>query len=323
MTNSSSTTTFLENKAAYDGMMVAALTYGALIMLYIQITQVLIRRPKRGRTFWFIIVYSTTLFPLATFAFVGKFTFKESMYVNQSGFSGDARAYAIENAGDWSNIMSQVGTILVSWLGDVMMLYRLMVLWNCKWSLLLVPAFLYLARVAVSIPLLISHTRPTFLQPRAEVLEVVFHSLCFTLNFVFTSLIAIRIYMLRHKAEMVLGRLQASLYNSAITMFVESGAFFTIWSFAYLITLVRDCWIQDILLQPYSYIIALTRMLIVLRMAQDRAWSTDIINAADNGVLDWQVSSMNSLSHNNQLEQKLPRKFREFEGSIHSKSTTN
>ncbi|KIM43676.1 hypothetical protein M413DRAFT_18086 [Hebeloma cylindrosporum] len=273
-------------------------------MLYIQITQVLIRRPKRGRTFWFIIVYSTTLFPLATFAFVGKFTFKESMYVNQSGFSGDARAYAIENAGDWSNIMSQVGTESLI----IKQLYRLMVLWNCKWSLLLVPAFLYLARVAVSIPLLISHTHPTFLQPRAEVLEVVFHSLCFTLNFVFTSLIAIRIYMLRHKAEMVLGRLQASLYNSAITMFVESGAFFTIWSFAYLITLVRDCWIQDILLQPYSYIIALTRMLIVLRMAQDRAWSTDIINAADNGVLDWQVSSINSLSHSNQLEQKLPRK---------------
>lgn len=68
-------------------------------------------------------------------------------------------------------------------------------------------------------------------------------------------------------------------------------------------------------------------MLIVLRMAQDRAWSTDIINAADNGVLDWQVSSMHSLSHNTQAEQsdlsqKLPKKFREFEDSLHSRSTT-
>jgi len=198
----------------------------------------------------------------------------------------------------------------------------------------------------MSIPLLISHTHPNSLQPHAEALEVVFHSLCFTLNLVFTSLISVRIYMLRHKAEMVLGRLQASLYNSAITMFVESGAFFTLWSFAYLIMLVRKCWTQDILLQPYSYIIvsqlscwaftnfiligwftqALTRMLIVLRMAQDRAWSTDIINAADHGVLDWQVSSINSLPHNNryeqsELSQKLPQKFREFEDSLHSKST--
>jgi hypothetical protein len=198
----------------------------------------------------------------------------------------------------------------------------------------------------MSIPLLISHTHPNFLRPSTEVFEVVFHSLCFALNFVFTSLISVRIYMLRHKAEMVLGRLQASLYNSASTMFVESGAFFTLWSFAYLITLVRQYWIQDILLQPYSYILvsqlscrvrnfiliksitqALTRMLIVLRMAQDRAWSTDIINAADNGVLDWQVSSMHSLSHNIQAEQsdlsqKLPKKFREFDDSLHSQSTT-
>ena len=129
--SSSSNTLFLENKAAYDGMMVAALTYGehndpishawmgfktirfigALIMLYIQITQVLLRRPKRGRIFWFIIVYSTTLFPIATLAFVGKFIFKESMYVNDPGFSGDARAYSIENAGAWSNITSQIGCV--------------------------------------------------------------------------------------------------------------------------------------------------------------------------------------------------------------------
>jgi len=84
---------------------------GALIMLYIQITQVLLRRPKRGRIFWFIIIYSTTLFPLATFAFVGKFTFKESMYINHSEFSGGARAYTIENARDWSNIMSETGCV--------------------------------------------------------------------------------------------------------------------------------------------------------------------------------------------------------------------
>jgi len=82
------------------------------------------------------------LFPLTTFAFVGKFIFTESMYVNHSGFSGDVSAYTKENAGDWSNVMNQIGCvfifyyeklwkeqanvrscriILVSWLGDVVM----------------------------------------------------------------------------------------------------------------------------------------------------------------------------------------------------------
>ena len=56
-------------------------------------------------------------------------------------------------------------------------------------------------------------------------------------------------------------------------------------------------------------------MLIILRMAQDRAWSQDIVNAADDGVLDWEVSSSNgSCTRVNpdvhQME-RLPKKFRD------------
>lgn len=35
-------------------------------------------------------------------------------------------------------------------------------------------------------------------------------------------------------------------------------------------------------------------MLIIMRMAQDRAWSKDIIVAAMDGELDWQISSTNT-----------------------------
>ena len=58
-----------------------------------------------------------------------------------------------------------------------------------------------------------------------------------------------------------------------------------------------------------------------MRMAQDRAWSKDIITAAIDGELDWQISSTNTASivlHNlNDLEtsnqhcQILPHKFME------------
>lgn len=83
-------------------------------------------------------------------------------------------------------------------------------------------------------------------------------------------------------------------------------------------------------------------MLIILRMAQDRAWTKEIITAADDGVLDWEVSSINSLSLNIDkggvaglggaatiglggtremitVPQNLPKKFRD--DSLSSKST--
>lgn len=59
---------------------------------------------------------------------------------------------------------------------------------------------------------------------------------------------------MRDKAVKVLGKLQASFYSSSITMFVESGGFFTIWSMVYLITLLSNSWVEDVFLQPFTYI---------------------------------------------------------------------
>lgn len=311
------------NQASFDGLMLSSLTYGAMVMLYIQVTQVLVRRPKRGRMFWLIVLYSTALFPLTTIAFVGKFKFVENMYVFHSDWLGGTKLYVLQNSGEWQNVMSQIATTLVPWIGDILVLYRLMVVWNGKWILLVFPGTIYLARVAMSIPVLISQIR-NVPEPHANAYGHVYYILCVVLNLTSTSLISLRLFMMRHKAERVLGSLQASLYNSSITMFVESGALFTCWGLTYLIMRIRGSWAQDIFLQPYSYVIALTRMLIILRMAQDRAWSREIITAADTGVLDWEVSSMNSLSINivkppGGSEQKLPRKF--TEDSLTSRST--
>ena len=85
--------------------------------------------------------------------------------------------------------------------------------------------------------------------------KTISHSLSVSINLVFTILICLRIFIMRDKAVKVLGKLQASFYSSSITMFVESGGFFTIWSTVYLIALLSDSWVEDVFLQPYSYIL--------------------------------------------------------------------
>jgi len=314
-----------ESQANFDGMMVSALAYGALIMLYIQITQVMLRRPKRsGPTFWFIIIYASILFPLTTVAFAAKFKYAEALYLALPNFPGTMDDYWEVHSVDLTNIMSQACVTMIPWFGDGIMLYRLMVIWNYEWTVLVLPMLLYLTRIGLSIPILIGLTRPDANVARTTLYMTVFYCLCLSLNIVTSGMIIIRLYLMRHKAEKVLGTLQASLYNSAITMFVESGSFFTIWSMVYMISRTRHSWVQDIFLQPYSYIIAVTRMLIILRMAQGRAWSKDIITAADDGVLDWQVSSSSSggLDMQGQMmaEQRLPKKF--LENSFNSSKST-
>ena len=85
--------------------------------------------------------------------------------------------------------------------------------------------------------------------------ETISHSLCVSLNLIFTILICLRIFIMRDKAVKVLGKVQASFYSSSVTTFVECGGFFTIWSTVYLITLLSDSWVEAIFLQPYSYVL--------------------------------------------------------------------
>jgi len=176
------------------------------------------------------------------------------------------------------------------------MLYRLIVFWNYQRCIIILPGLLYLAQISISIPLLISETWPNMPLPSHSTYRTVFYSLSVSLNLLFTILICLRIFLMRDKAVKVLGKLQAFFYNSLTTMFVESGGFFTIWSIVYLITLLSNSWAQNVFLEPYSYILAITRTLIIIRMAQNRAWSQDIIAAAIDGELDWQISSTNTAS---------------------------
>lgn len=98
-----------------------------------------------------------------------------------------------------------------------------------------------------------------------------------------------------------------------MTTFVESGGFFTIWGTVFLILRSRDSLFQWAFFFPIPFIMVsnkpsllrrtlnnnllqgVTRILIVLRLAQDRAWSKDLVDATHHGILDWQISSTHSI----------------------------
>lgn len=78
-------------------------------MIYTQLGQVLIRKPKRGRAFWFLIAYSVILSPLATLGIGGMLKFVELAYVNHRTFPGGPSVwYELYRGRETSNIMAQV-----------------------------------------------------------------------------------------------------------------------------------------------------------------------------------------------------------------------
>ena len=109
----------------------------------------------------------------------------------------------------------------------------------------------------MSLLVLIAKTQPnsTRWAAHASTYNLILQILCISLSFIFTILIALRLHTLRGTVEKVMGKLQASFYTSGTTIFVESGAFLTLWSFCYMVTLASNSWAQDIFLKPYPYIV--------------------------------------------------------------------
>lgn len=167
----------------------------------------------------------------------------------------------------------------------------------------------------MSIPLIIADSKLNEIRwaLRSHLYAVIFHSLCVSLNIMCSVMITVRLVTMRKKLEVALGRLHASFYTSFFSIIVESGAFATLWGIVFLSTLTARHWSRSAFSQPYYYIIvspslwdkklamssdilqAITRMLIILKMAQNKAWCRDIVSAAEAGVLEWEVTSAHTL----------------------------
>jgi len=155
-----------------------------------------------------------------------------------------------------------------------------MVLWNYqRWALVL-PLVTYLAKfgepsvyyhsfilftnlsfpfksVAVSIPLLISQVKSHDAKwvSRYSTYATIYYSITVAFNVVVTAMICIRLHLMRRKVEAAIGRLAALLYTSPSTKFVESGAFYTVWSIIYLILRTQASPVKDVFLHPSSCIL--------------------------------------------------------------------
>ncbi|KAG5652423.1 hypothetical protein H0H81_005071 [Sphagnurus paluster] len=145
----------------------------------------------------------------------------------------------------------------------------------------------------MSIPLLISQTRPqnTYWALKSPMYARIFYGICVALNLFVSSAIVARIYMMRQKVK----KLQADFYLGFVTILVESGAFFTLWGLTYVILMAGDIDEKEIFLLPYTQILGITRMLIILRMAQGRAWSLELARTISGGASEWQSSLTHSI----------------------------
>jgi hypothetical protein len=132
----------------------------------------------------------------------------------------------------------------------------------------------------MSIPLLIITTNPDSHNwiSKYETHKMIYFSLSTALNVVFTTLLVVRLCMLRPKVEQVLGKIQSAYYTSFFTTIVESGAILTMWEVVHLGLLVKGVSTAEVFQQPIVYL-NVSDFPLLLGPGADRGYAGDHSNA--------------------------------------------
>ncbi|KAJ7841311.1 hypothetical protein B0H14DRAFT_2360235, partial [Mycena olivaceomarginata] len=221
------------------------------------------------------IAYSAVLFSLITIAMAANLFFGQEMWIEHRDVDGGPVAFFSDNIAAWYNTFGTAADITANVMGDGLMLYRCYVFYSGS-SLWVVafPALLFLASTCIIVGTVQSglpgsdfwHGTTVNLLTPWLVLTIVF-------NILTTSMIAVRLALIRRSMRGILSKERAEVYTGVIAILVESALPFTLLGIAYLITYVRTDPEALAFADVWGAFVALSPQAIILRVAMGSAWS--------------------------------------------------
>ncbi|KAJ6533374.1 hypothetical protein DFH09DRAFT_932689, partial [Mycena vulgaris] len=130
-----------------------------------------------------------------------------------------------------------------------------------------------------------SNPRVLFWSMKSVQFGIAYWSLSIALNIILTLSITTRIWLVRRRLHNALraqnsgmGVQNSGQYVLIVAMLIEFAALYAVWSTVFLICYARNTPFQNILLPPLGQVQGIAPALILLRVAQGRAWSQKAAN---------------------------------------------
>lgn len=257
------------------GLILSGVAYGILFTIFLQCAMVIGKVSKRplGRTPW-LMYYSVVMFVLATIAFALNTKFIQMTYIDYRNYPGGPNIFTFDFYNHPINLTSFVCYTLMTWLGDGLVLYRFMLIYNFKKRLLVFPCLVYLGMIAMSVCLVVSINAPggDFWTEASANFAVAFWSLSIGLNMGLTLLIAGRLLVMRNRVREALGAEHSTAYTSTLSILIESAALYSICGLVFIILYARNSPVQNIVLPPLGQIQGIAPLLIIFRVGTGKAW---------------------------------------------------
>ncbi|EIN05092.1 hypothetical protein PUNSTDRAFT_75263 [Punctularia strigosozonata HHB-11173 SS5] len=267
-------------RAMMAGANISFAAYGVTATLYFICFSHLwseLKRRKRS-TIWHL-VYITTIFSLSSIAAGTNMRFSELAFIDNRDFPGGPAAYSIAENSIFINLLGTGVVFAATWLQDGLLLYRYLVIWGFNLWMLIIPGLLFLVSVIMSCFLLAQLCLPgaTLWETSNVNFALVYWSTSVATNWLLTLLIVGKLAYMRHRVRKIMGADQRSPYLSVSTMLIESAALYSTFAIAFMVTYARNDTANFLFFTTLSQVQTIAPLLIVLRVAQGRAWTSQTL----------------------------------------------
>ncbi|KAF8645371.1 hypothetical protein AX16_007874 [Volvariella volvacea WC 439] len=260
-----------------NGVILSAVAYGMLLTIAVQALLLFLKPPKGRRISWPLVVYLGVVVTLATIGLGGNIKFNQMTFIDHRNYPGGPNAFTVDFYQHPINMMAFASYTVLGWVADGLVLWRFSLMYNNNHLLCIFPGLMYLGAIVSLISLLVSMTRPaaSLWSTRAVQFGIAFWTLSISFNVISTLAISGRLFYVRHRIKKAMGAEPSGMYTSIASMLIESAAIFSIWGLVFLICFARDTPFQNIVLPTFGQIQGVAPALILLRVAQGRAWTKD------------------------------------------------
>lgn len=261
--------------------------YGIVIVLFFQCVGALLNPVNRkGGVQWGLVSHTATMFSLATVYIVMYSNMQSISFVDNrefplsvNGAPGPMGYYSFVHS--WAiGIAPTVALYLNNWLADGLLLYRCYLVYSKSYRVIAFPYLMYIASLVTGIMFMDKSSLQGLIAteaPAAVQFEAPFFTISFALNILVTLMIVARLLTHRMKMQKAMGATACAggWCIASITIIIESYALCAIAVILFLSAWGARSFLQFIFLQVIAQTQVIAPLLITLRIANRRAFTSD------------------------------------------------
>lgn len=273
----------IDERLLLNGNILGAVAYGVHATLYFICLSLFWSSRKRDpRTSWIFGVYITINFVLGSIGNAANIVENQYDFIDNRDFPGGPLAYALTTFAIPINVVGFFAYVINTWLQDGLLLYRFFVIFDHNYFIVLIPAGLYIVSIIMSCLMLWEIINPAagFFSKASLNFALTFWSISIGTTLLLTTLIVSRLLVMRFQARKALANnkhAHTTYYLTVSATLIESAFLYSAVALIFIITFAKNNPVENLFLPLLGQVQSISPLLILLRVAQQRAWTRNTL----------------------------------------------